>query len=90
MLLSSPAAELLSRTAEAASVAIAAGQDVLIMTSRELIKGGDADSSLEIGGVVAAALVDVVRRVTTRPRYIVAKVSFDSVRCVLVMCMVVY
>ncbi|RPB07171.1 hypothetical protein P167DRAFT_513856 [Morchella conica CCBAS932] len=78
MLLSSPAAELLSRTAEAASVAIAAGQDVLIMTSRELIKGGDADSSLEIGGVVAAALVDVVRRVTTRPRYIVAKGGITS------------
>ena len=50
------------------------GHDVLVMTSRALITGADAISSLQIGSVVAAALVKVLRNVTIRPRYVIAKV----------------
>ena len=50
------------------------GHDVLVMTSRALITGADAISSLQIGSVVAAALVKVLRNITIRPRYVIAKV----------------
>jgi len=51
------------------------GEDVLVMTSRKLITGSDGISSLKIGGLVAAALVDVLQGVTVRPRYVIAKVT---------------
>ena len=50
------------------------GEDVLVMTSRKLITGQDAISSLSIGSAVAAALVKVVQDIDVRPRYIIAKV----------------
>jgi len=54
------------------------GNDVLVMTSRKLIVGQDALSSLSIGGVVAAALVKVVQNISVKPRYIIAKVCPPS------------
>lgn len=66
--------DLVCRTADTASAEIIAGHDVLIMTSRELVTGHDALSSLGIGSVVAAALVKIMKRISTRPRYIIAKV----------------
>jgi uncharacterized protein YgbK (DUF1537 family) len=57
---------------------LAAGQDVLIMTSRQLITGSDGISSLEIGSVVAKTLVQVVREIDVRPRYVVAKGGITS------------
>lgn len=65
---------LIHEMADAASAEIGAGNDVLIMTSRDVITGHDAVSSLDIGSVVAAALVEIVKRVSKRPRYIIAKV----------------
>lgn len=50
------------------------GSDVLVMTSRALITGADAISSLQIGSVVAAALVKILRNINVRPRYVIAKV----------------
>lgn len=67
-------ADLVRKTADTASAEIAAGHDVLVMTSRELVKGHDALSSLGIGGDVAAALVKIVQQISTRPRYIITKV----------------
>ncbi|KAI9733484.1 MAG: hypothetical protein M1818_007232 [Claussenomyces sp. TS43310] len=52
---------------------IATGEDVLVMTSRSLITGGDAASSLRIGGLVATVLVKVIEGLAQRPRYIIAK-----------------
>jgi hypothetical protein len=51
-----------------------AGEDVLIMTSRRLLVGQDAIKSLNIGSIVAAALVRVVQSIDIRPRYLIAKV----------------
>lgn len=62
-----------SATTEAKEM-IKNGEDVLIMTSRKLITGQDAISSLSIGSAVAAALVKVVQEIDIRPRYIIAKV----------------
>uniref|UniRef100_L2FZS9 Ketose-bisphosphate aldolase class-ii-like protein n=1 Tax=Colletotrichum fructicola (strain Nara gc5) TaxID=1213859 RepID=L2FZS9_COLFN len=54
------------------------GEDVLVMTSRELIKGHDALSSLQIGSKVARALVQLVEKIDVRPRYLIAKGGITS------------
>ena len=51
------------------------GQDVLVMTSRKLITGATGAESLDIGSVVARVLVSFLEGLTTRPRYVIAKVS---------------
>jgi uncharacterized protein YgbK (DUF1537 family) len=48
------------------------------MTSRELVVGDDAISSLNIGSFVAATLVRVVQSITVRPRYVIAKGGITS------------
>jgi uncharacterized protein YgbK (DUF1537 family) len=53
-------------------------QDVLIMTSRKLIVGADEARSLDIGSIVAAALVTFLTKLQTRPRYIIAKGGITS------------
>lgn len=53
-------------------------QDVLVMTSRKLIVGTDAARSLDIGSIVAEALVSFLTRLDIRPRYIIAKGGITS------------
>jgi len=50
------------------------GRDILVMTSRGLVTGKDERESLDIGGTVATALVKFLQSLSTRPRYIIAKV----------------
>ncbi|CVK98992.1 uncharacterized protein FPRN_03917 [Fusarium proliferatum] len=57
---------------------ISAGRDVLVMTSRTLIKTDEAISSLKIGSNVAAALVRLLVNIQVRPRYIIAKGGITS------------
>ncbi|KAG4291288.1 hypothetical protein FPRO06_03174 [Fusarium proliferatum] len=57
---------------------ISAGRDVLVMTSRTLIKTDEAISSLKIGSKVAAALVRLLVNIQVRPRYIIAKGGITS------------
>ncbi|CAH0056794.1 unnamed protein product [Clonostachys solani] len=57
---------------------ISAGKDVLVMTSRALIKTDDALTSLKIGSEVAAALVSILENITIRPRYVIAKGGITS------------
>ncbi|KAF5632404.1 3-hydroxyisobutyrate dehydrogenase [Fusarium tjaetaba] len=57
---------------------IGAGKDVLVMTSRTLIKTDEAISSLKIGSKVAAALVRLLVNIQVRPRYIIAKGGITS------------
>ncbi|KAJ5131373.1 uncharacterized protein N7515_007412 [Penicillium bovifimosum] len=49
------------------------GMDTLVMTSRRLVTGDDELASLEIGTLVAEALVGVLRGIEVRPRFIIAK-----------------
>ncbi|XP_058108204.1 uncharacterized protein LOC131251484 isoform X2 [Magnolia sinica] len=70
--------EEISRTAEMADVFLRGRKDTLIVTSRELIKGSSPSESLEINFKVSSALVDIVRRINTRPRYILAKGGITS------------
>jgi uncharacterized protein YgbK (DUF1537 family) len=71
------AAELL-RVVGQTNQALAAGRDVVVFTSRQLITGDDAAGSLGIGAKVSDALVEVVRRLTVRPRYLIAKGGITS------------
>jgi uncharacterized protein YgbK (DUF1537 family) len=57
---------------------LAAGRDVVVFTSRQLITGNDAAGSLDIGAQVSDALVEVVRRLEVRPRYLIAKGGITS------------
>lgn len=76
-LLANPAKsqETVLAAADKAGDLIVQGKDVLLMTSRKLITANDAVASLKIGTNVAQALVDFLRFVNPRPRYVIAKVS---------------
>lgn len=69
----------LARTAEAVTGALAAG-DVVLHTSRRLVRTEDPAESLRIARTVSAAVVDVVRRTlaASPPRFVVAKGGITS------------
>jgi uncharacterized protein YgbK (DUF1537 family) len=66
------------RLAAQADAALRRGDDVMVYTSRQLITGDDAESSLLIGRRVSEGLVALVRSISTRPRYILAKGGITS------------
>jgi uncharacterized protein YgbK (DUF1537 family) len=68
----------LSRVASQTNLSLAADRDVVVFTSRQLIMGNDAAASLDIGAKVSSALVEVVRRLEVRPRYLIAKGGITS------------
>ncbi|KAI9101613.1 hypothetical protein K1719_023857 [Acacia pycnantha] len=70
--------EEINRTAELADVYLKAHKDTLIVTSRNLITGKTASESLDINFKVSSALVEIVKRITTKPRYILAKGGITS------------
>jgi uncharacterized protein YgbK (DUF1537 family) len=54
------------------------GTDVVIFTSRQLEKGSDPETSLQINRIVSDFLVNVVKGITVRPSFIVAKGGITS------------
>ncbi|CAK9166226.1 unnamed protein product [Ilex paraguariensis] len=70
--------EEITRAAEMADAALRGCKDTLIMTSREVITGKTPCESLEINFKVSSALVEIVKRISTRPRYILAKGGITS------------
>jgi uncharacterized protein YgbK (DUF1537 family) len=68
----------IARVAQVADQRLGAGQDIAIFTSRRLVTGADAESSLAIGRRVSDGLVAIVRAITTRPRYLLAKGGITS------------
>jgi uncharacterized protein YgbK (DUF1537 family) len=77
-LLSESGSEEVTRAAHAADQALQRDEDVVVYTSRQLMTGADAEGSLTIGRRVSDSLVAIVRMVTTRPRYILAKGGITS------------
>lgn len=57
---------------------LGSGADAAIYTSRSLVTGKDAASSLEIGRIVSESLVDIVSSIIHQPRYLVAKGGITS------------
>ncbi len=74
---SSRAAEI-ERAADLMNGHLAEGRNVLVATSRQVTVGHDAQASLGIGRSISQAVVDVVRRLAQRPRYLVAKGGITS------------
>ncbi|KAF6150211.1 hypothetical protein GIB67_000085 [Kingdonia uniflora] len=70
--------EEIIRAAELADVFLKARKDTLIVTSRELITGSSPSENLDINFKVSSALVEIVKRIKTRPRYILAKGGITS------------
>jgi uncharacterized protein YgbK (DUF1537 family) len=68
----------ISRVIAAADGRLAAGRDVVVYTSRDLVTADDAAESLSIGNRISAGIVDVVRGITARPRYLIAKGGITS------------
>jgi uncharacterized protein YgbK (DUF1537 family) len=48
-------------------------QDVVIYTSRQLIHANDKHRALDLGRRISGSLVAIIRSLTTRPRYLLAK-----------------
>ena len=67
-----------ARTIAVTTNALQRGQDVVVYTSRRLITGADAVSSLAIGQRVSASLVALVQGLGVRPRYLIAKGGITS------------
>jgi len=63
----------IARVANSTNIALRAGLDTLVYTSRELISSEDANSNITIGKRVSKGLVEVVRSLQVQPRYILAK-----------------
>ena len=63
----------IDRVVVLADKTLAAGRDVVIYTSRDLVQGGNGRSHLDIGQQISASLVQIVQSISTRPRYLVAK-----------------
>ena len=58
--------------------ALAEGRDVVIFTSRDLVKATNPMKSLSIGQLVSESLVQIMSRISTPPRFIVAKGGITS------------
>lgn len=54
------------------------GKDVIIYTSRKLREGVDSESNLKIHGTVSKFLVDIVRNLSVRPSFMIAKGGITS------------
>ncbi len=54
------------------------GKDVLIYTSRELIKRQNDKQNLTIGAKISASLVEVLQGLTVRPKFLIAKGGITS------------
>jgi uncharacterized protein YgbK (DUF1537 family) len=68
----------IARVAQLADEGLRRGEDVLVVTSRELVAGPGAAESLEIGRRVSDGLCAILRQIERRPRYLVAKGGITS------------
>jgi uncharacterized protein YgbK (DUF1537 family) len=81
-----PVAELLDdrraatvgRIVDAVNRALGQGETTVIYTSRTYVGAAGGESDLSIGRQVSDALIDIVRSVDVRPRYLVAKGGITS------------
>jgi len=58
--------------------ALTAGRDCVLATSRRLITGSDDAASLGIGRLVSDALIELVRSLAVRARFLIAKGGITS------------
>ncbi|MFN3309219.1 MAG: four-carbon acid sugar kinase family protein [Anaerolineales bacterium] len=68
----------IARVVEQADQVLRSGKEALIYTSRQLITGSDAASSLQIGQAVSQSLVEIVRGLSVQPAWVIAKGGITS------------
>lgn len=61
------------QTAESINATLAKRRDVMIYTSRNVVTTSGDLTALQIGGQVSSALIDIVRRITVTPAWVIAK-----------------
>lgn len=62
-----------ARVAAAADAALGRGEDAAIVTSRRVLDPHAGESRLALGRRISAGLVEILRAIRTRPRYVLAK-----------------
>ena len=72
-LLSARRRQILGDVSTAITKALSAGQDVMVFTSRPRVGGDSPAGSLQVGTRISEALVELVRGLEVRPRYLLAK-----------------
>ena len=70
--------DCVSRLAANVDEAVQRGEDVVVYTSRDLVMGADSEASLKIANVVSRGLVSLLRQVTRRPAFLIAKGGITS------------
>jgi uncharacterized protein YgbK (DUF1537 family) len=68
----------IGRVQSQAEKSIINGEDVMVYTSRKLIRTGDDSENLNIGKRVSLALVEIVRNLSVAPRFLIAKGGITS------------
>ena len=68
----------IARVSEMMNDGLQRGLDVAVFTSRESLLTLGGDASLLAGGRISSGLADIIRRVETRPRYLIAKGGITS------------
>jgi uncharacterized protein YgbK (DUF1537 family) len=77
-LLSERRDQLLQSSREQIEAALLAGRNLVVMTSRELVRAEDGEKSLAIGTQVSQGICSLVESLRVRPRWIVAKGGITS------------
>ncbi len=69
---------IIQNSIEQITDAVQSGKEVLVYTSRKLIQGVDGRQSLEISRLVSSTLIEIVRQLEIRPRFLIAKGGITS------------
>jgi uncharacterized protein YgbK (DUF1537 family) len=77
-LLSARRRQILEHVSAVLTRALSTGRDALVFTSRRFIGGNTPGESLQVAQRISSALVELVERITIRPRYILAKGGITS------------
>jgi len=78
LLVSSSRETEIKRAAGLVNTHLEHGLDVVLYTSRELVTGSDARTSLDISRIVSDSLICIIAAVRRQPRYLVAKGGITS------------
>jgi uncharacterized protein YgbK (DUF1537 family) len=68
----------IKRAAERVNTHLEQSRDVVLYTSRDVVTGTNAGTSLDIGRVVSDSLIRIIAAVRHQPRYLVAKGGITS------------
>ena len=71
-------AATIGHACEVVQQAIQKGADIMVYTSRTLVKKDDVKGNLSVGQRVSAALVEIVRSLEVQPRFLIAKGGITS------------